>query len=43
MVNDVKSSRSIETISLENQPAGMYLIVLTKDAQLVGQYKVIRK
>ncbi|SHI51966.1 Por secretion system C-terminal sorting domain-containing protein [Tangfeifania diversioriginum] len=43
MVNDIKSSRSIERISLENQPAGMYLIVLTKDAQLVGQYKVIRK
>lgn len=43
MVDDVKASRSIETISLENQPAGMYLILLTKDAQLLGQYKVIRK
>jgi len=43
MINDIKADQSIETISLERQPSGMYLIVLTKDAQLLGQYKVIRK
>jgi hypothetical protein len=43
LIKDIKTSNSLETISLDNQPSGMYLVVLTKDARLVGQYKVIRK
>lgn len=43
MIRDVKTSRTLETISLDNQSAGMYLVVLTKDSRLLGQYKVIRR
>lgn len=41
LLRDVKTGNSLETISLDNQPSGMYLVVLTKNARLVGQYKVI--
>jgi formylmethanofuran dehydrogenase subunit D len=43
LISNLNAERSLETITLENQPAGMYLIVLTKNAQMLGQYKVIRK
>ena len=43
LIRDINAERSIETITLENQAAGMYLVVITKNAKLLGQYKVIRK
>ena len=43
LLKDIKSGSSLETVSLENQPAGLYLVVLTKDARLIGQYKVMRR
>jgi len=43
LIKDLKADQSLEIVTLNNQPVGMYLFVLTKDAQLVGQYKVIRK
>ncbi len=43
LLKDIRTSRSMETISLDNQPSGMYLLVLTKNSSLVGQYKVIRR
>ncbi len=41
LLRDVRTSSTLEVISLDNQPSGMYLVVLTKDSRLVGQYKVI--
>ncbi len=41
LIKDIKSSTSLETISLDNQPSGMYLVVLTKDARLITQHKLI--
>jgi hypothetical protein len=43
LVKDLKADNSLEILTLDNQSAGVYLIVLTKDAQLLGQYKLIRK
>ncbi len=43
LLRDVKTNSTLEVISLNDQPSGMYLLVLTKDSRLVGQYKVIRK
>ncbi len=43
MIRDIKTQKNLETLSLNNQPSGMYLIVLTKDSRLLGQYKVIRR
>ena len=43
LISNLNAERSLETITLENQPAGMYLFVLTKNDKILGQYKVIRK
>lgn len=43
LIRDIKSGSSLETISLANQPSGMYIVVLTRDSRLLGQYKVIRR
>lgn len=43
LVRDVKVARSLETVSLEGQPSGMYLIVISNDNQLLGRYKAIKK
>ncbi len=43
LLRDIKSSSSLETLSLDNQPSGMYLVVLTKNSRLIGQYKVMRR
>jgi len=43
MIQDVTTDQNLETISLDKQPSGMYLIVVTKDAGYIGQFKVIRK
>ena len=43
LIKDLKADQSLEVVTLSNQPAGMYLFVLTKNAKLLGHYKVIRK
>ena len=43
LLRDIKTSSSLETVSLVNQPSGMYLILLTKDSRLIGQHKVVLK
>ncbi len=43
LLRDIRSTAALETLSLQNQPSGLYLIVLTKDSKLVGQFKVIRQ
>ena len=43
LIRDLKADQSLEVVTLNNQPAGMYLFVITKDAKLVGHYKIIRK
>jgi hypothetical protein len=42
-IRDLRVSRSVETLSLDDQPAGMYLILVSDNEKLVGRYKVIRR
>lgn len=43
LIRDVKVQSNLEQIQLGNQPAGMYLIVISNDKQLIGRYKAIKK
>ncbi len=43
LIVDTKSYSNIETISLENQPSGLYLIVFSKNKNFTARYKVLRK
>jgi hypothetical protein len=42
-VLDIKVNSNREVIPLQNEPAGMYLIVVSKENQLIGRYKAIKK
>ncbi len=42
-VYDIEAASSIETLSLKNEPAGMYLIVISNNSKLLGRYKAIKK
>lgn len=42
-IRDVKVSGTVEVISLNDQPAGMYLILVSDTEKLVGRYKIIRR
>jgi hypothetical protein len=42
-IRDLKVVKSIETLSLADQPVGMYLILVSNAEQLVGRYKIIRR
>ncbi len=42
-ISDIRARRNTESISLDGHPAGMYLIVISKDDQLIGRYKVLRR
>jgi len=39
----MKVSSTVEAVSLDDQPAGMYLILVSDTEKLVGRYKVIRR
>jgi hypothetical protein len=41
-VSDIIVYSGVETISLEDQPTGMYFITISNEDEVVGQYKVIR-
>ncbi len=43
LLKDIRTGSTLEMVSLQNQPSGLYLLVLTKDSRLIGQYKIIRK
>jgi hypothetical protein len=41
-IRDIKIQRTIESVSLD-EPAGLYLIVISDRNQLLGRYKVLKK
>jgi hypothetical protein len=43
IVRDVQVRSNLETISLDGQPSGMYLIVISKENKLLGRYKAIKR
>ncbi|MGM0376931.1 MAG: T9SS type A sorting domain-containing protein [Bacteroidota bacterium] len=43
IIYDVKVRNSKEVISLYRQPAGIYMIVVSDDNQLIGRFKALRK
>jgi hypothetical protein len=43
LVRDMKVQSNLEVLSLDNQPAGMFLIVISNDSKLLGRYKAIKK
>jgi hypothetical protein len=43
MIRDIKVQSTIETISFDNQPAGMYMIVISDQNKMLGRYKALRK
>jgi hypothetical protein len=42
-IRDVNVQNSIERISLRNQPAGMYMIVVSDNSKLIGRYKALKQ
>jgi hypothetical protein len=43
VIRDMKVQSSLEVVSIDDQPAGMYLIVISNKNQLLGRYKAIKK
>ena len=43
VIRDINVQNSIERISLRNQPAGMYMIVISDQNKMLGRYKALRK
>ena len=42
-VIDKLAGKSLEVISLDRQPAGIYLITVSDDHQIIGKFKVVKK
>lgn len=42
-VRDINVQNSIEKISLRNQPAGMYMIVVSDNNKMLGRYKALKQ
>jgi hypothetical protein len=42
-IRTINVKNSIEVISLQKEPAGMYLIIISNNNQLLGRYKAIKK
>ena len=40
---DINVESALETVSLEGEPSGMYLIVISNENELIGRYKAIKK
>ena len=43
MVRDMKVRSNLEILSIDDQPAGMYLIVISNNNSLLGRYKAVKK
>lgn len=42
-IRDLRVTSSIESISLDKEPAGIYMIVVTENSRTLGHFKVIKK
>jgi len=42
-IRDINVQSSIERISLSNQPAGMYMIVVSDNSKMLGRYKALKQ
>jgi len=42
-VREIVAGRAIETLSLDNQPAGLYFIVISNGDKVTGNYKVVKQ
>ncbi len=42
-IRDINVQSSVESVSLDNQPAGMYMIVISNNNKMLGRYKALRK
>jgi arginine repressor len=42
-IREINVQNSIERISLSNQPAGMYMIVVSDNNKLIGRYKLMKR
>jgi len=43
VVREINVQNSIEKISLRNEPAGMYMIVVSNSSNIIGRYKAIKQ
>jgi hypothetical protein len=43
IVRDLKVRSNLEVLSIDDQPAGLYLIVISNNNSLLGRYKAIKK
>jgi hypothetical protein len=43
VIRDMKVRSNVEVLSIDDQPAGMYLIVISNDNTLLGRYKAVKK
>ncbi len=43
VIRDLNVQSSIERISLKNQPAGMYMVVVSENNKLLGRFKAIKQ
>lgn len=43
VIRDINVQNSIEIISLRNQPAGMYMIVVSDNNKMLGRYKALKQ
>ncbi len=43
IIRDIKVQSSIESISLDNQPTGMYMIVISDQNKMIGRYKALKR
>ena len=43
VIREINVQNSIERISLKNQPAGMYMVVVSENNKMLGRYKAIKQ
>ena len=43
VIRDIKVQSNIESVSLVNQPAGMYMIVISNQNKMLGRYKALKR
>jgi hypothetical protein len=43
IIRDINVQNSIERISLRNQPAGMYMVVVSDNNKMLGRYKALKQ
>ncbi len=43
MIRNINVQRNIETVSLQNEPAGMYMVVVSGNNKVLGRFKAIKR